>query len=101
MSSARGRCELGGANRRLATPAEEPGTRLVAGGLLAQSTCTCDNVGRPEGHQLRAFELRELGTLDPRKPQRLRVQRLLEERPDETGVAEAFATRSAGQDPPP
>ena len=42
-------------------------------------------------HQLVAVELGELGTLDLREAQRLRVERLLEERAGEARVPEALA----------
>ena len=46
-----------------------------------------------------AVELGELGAFDRREPERLPVQRLLEDRPGEARVAEALAAARTGEDP--
>src|SRR5215213_920574 len=69
----------------LAEPAPAPGPGLR---VLAQRPRRLDDVlGGQRDHGL-AVELRELRALDAGEPERLPVQRLLEDRPREAGVAE-------------
>src|SRR5262249_44114351 len=73
---------------------------LRLGGLLPDRTRTREEVFRAERHQLLALELGELVAGHLREPERLRVQRLLEQRPREPCVAEALSALRRSEDPP-
>src|SRR6185503_10458061 len=67
--------------------------------VLAQQSCRLDQVVRLERRHLFALQLLELPSLQPREPERLPVQRLLEDRARIAGVPEALTPRRTGIDP--
>src|SRR2546423_1619229 len=82
--------------RKSAPAPPEAGPCVTRERLLADRTSGGLKIRGAERHQLLAIEPGELVAADALQPQRLRVQRLLEERADETCVAEALAASSAG-----
>src|SRR5205807_1551233 len=85
--------------RALASPAPEARSRLLGRGFLAERSGTGEEVRTTERHQLGPLEAGQLGTLHPGEPQRLCIERLLEERPRKPRVAEALAAGRAAEDP--
>ena len=67
--------------------------------VLAEQPRGLDEVVRLERRHLFAVELLERAALEPGEPERLPVQRLLEDRPRVAGVPEPLAARRAGEDP--
>src|SRR6185437_1487504 len=78
--------------RRSSRPEPAPRGRLL---VRADGSRRGDEIGALEAHQLLETALALAG-----EPQRVRVQRLLEDRAREAGVAVALATLGAGEDPP-
>src|SRR6266540_6135007 len=86
--------------RQLAPTAPEACARFFGGRLLAECPRSGQEVVAAQHHQLRSVELRQLRALQAGQPQRLRVERLLEERAREPRVPEAFTAGRPPEDSP-
>src|SRR5437763_11972279 len=85
------------------TRAPPPAKRLPRAGFdaarLAERPRGGEEVVRRQRHQLLGRQVAELGAGHAREPERLRVERLLEDRPSEARVAEALGALGGVEDP--